>query len=92
MSNANVKFREQKWNKFINETLHNKLYMYIDISNWRNWIFAPTKMSFLIHFNSVHDYCLPSTLNALVHDSWVEMELCEYRASHLLKMRKNKIS
>ena len=45
------------------------------------------KWSFLLYFSSLHDYWPPTTLISWVHNSG-EMEWCEERAFHLLKMRK----
>jgi len=44
----------------------------------------------LFYFSSLHDYWPPSTWNSLVQTSWFEMERCEKRAFHLLKMEKKK--
>ena len=41
-----IKFKEHKWNKFINELWHNNLYMNISISNWHNSSFDSMKMKF----------------------------------------------
>ena len=57
----------------------------IEVSKIRKW-------RFWLYFNSLHDYWLPITWNNLEHTSWGEMERCEERAFHLLKMRKKKIS
>jgi len=38
---------------------------------------TPRKCSFLLYFSSLHDYCPPSTLISLVHNSMCEMERCE---------------
>ena len=42
-----IKFKEQKWNKFINELWHIYWYMNISNSNWHKSIFDSTKMKFL---------------------------------------------
>ena len=56
----------------------------IQVSTARKW-------SFLLYFSSLHVYWPPNTLISLLHNSLGEMERCEKRAFHLLKMRKNKI-
>jgi hypothetical protein len=53
---------------------------------------TPLKWRFWHYFSSLHDYWPPSTWNALVHTSSGEMDRCEKRAFHLLKMRKKKFS
>ena len=52
----------------------------------------PRKWSFLLYFNSLHDYWPPTTLISLVHNSLGEMEWCEKRAFQLLRMRKMKVN
>ena len=60
--------------------------------NWHNSSFDSTKMKFLLYFSSFHDYWLPTSLISLVHKSLGEMEWCEKRFFHLLKIRKMKVS
>ena len=57
----------------------------IQVSTSRKW-------SFLLYFNSIHDYWPPTTSISLVHNPLGEMEWCEKRAFQLLKMRKMKVS
>ena len=66
------------------------LYTNIGISNWHNWSFGSTKMTFLLYFSSLHDYRSPNTWNTLVHTSRGEMERCETRASNSKKFEKRK--
>ena len=87
-----IKFKEQKWKKFINELWYiNCIWILafpigiIQVSTARKW-------SFLLYFSSLHDYWNPTTLISLEHNSLGEMEWCEKRAFQLLKMRKMKES
>ena len=48
---------------------------------------TPRKWRFLFYFSSLHDYCLPTTLISLVHNSLGEIERYDKRAFQLLKMR-----
>ena len=57
----------------------------IQVSTTRKW-------NFLLYFISLHDYWLPTTLIALVHNSLGETEWCEKRAFQLLKIWKMKVS
>ena len=89
-----TRINSQKRNEteFINVLWQIILYMNIGISNWHNWNIDPRIWNFLLYLSSLHDFCLPSTWNSLVHTSWGEMERCDKRAFQLLKIRKNKIS
>ena len=82
-----TRLNSQNANKteFINGIFHIKLYMNIGISNWHNWIFDPSKRSFLFYFMSLHNYWLPTTWKSLLYTSFGEMKRCEKRASSLCK-------
>ena len=59
---------------------------------WIIQVSTPRKWIFLLYFSSLHDYWHRTTFISLVHNSLGEMEWCEKRAFHLLKMRKMKVS
>jgi len=84
--------KNRKENVFINKLWHINLYMNIGISLCNNWSFGTNKWCFWLYFSSLLDYWSPITWNSLLHTSRCEMERCEKRAFHLLKMRKKKIS
>ena len=78
--------------EFINKLSLINLYMNIVISNWHNWSFDPTKMTFFTLFQFLTRLLTSKYLKLFSIYLWGEMEQCEKRAFQLLKIGKKNLS